>query len=312
MGANWRPLSVLDVRGDMAEIGLEPAGSAWLIENFDDYVLGKAAQKLLATVDDPDLHELVRDYLLNTSFRRDVFVRQGVQLSDADRRRRLLAAPFALAAPKRRAVFRVETAAGEINFDNPIARRMVSALAAGPRRLGELVEDGIGAADILSNAMILAGARVIRPVEAGGQRRGGLQPRRLRSARRLRGAADPGAGLRNGPSGQPWVAQGAQGRRRQGIGGGLAAPLRGPWRGRRVIRAATRSPSPASPRSGSPAARWVPTSSNPPRPRREPMRPTDPRRSPTPAGRKSVRPWRSASRWRRTGGRPFIPRSSTA
>jgi SAM-dependent methyltransferase len=170
MGANWRPLSVLDVRADLAEIGLEPAGSASLIENFDDYVLGKRAQKLLATVDEPDLHELVRDYLLNQSFRRDVFVRQGVPLSDAERHRRLLAASFALAAPKRRAVFSVATPAGDINFDNPVARRMVSALAAGPRRLAELVGDGLGAADILSNAMILAGARVIRPVDTGAGR----------------------------------------------------------------------------------------------------------------------------------------------
>jgi SAM-dependent methyltransferase len=167
MGANWRPLSVLDVRADMAGIGLEPAGSASLIENFDDFVLGKAARKLLAKVDDPDLHELVRDYLTNQSFRRDVFVRGGMRLSEAERRRRLLETPFALAAPRARTAYNVRTPAGEIKFDNPVARRMVSALAKGPRRLGELAGDGVSAGDILANAMILAGAQAIWPVDPG-------------------------------------------------------------------------------------------------------------------------------------------------
>ncbi len=167
MGANWRPLSVLEVRADMAQIGLEPAGSAALIENFDDFVLGKAARKLLAKVEDPDLHELVRDYLTNQCFRRDVFVRNGARLDDAKQRRRLAETTFALAVPKARATYSVRTPAGEIKFDNHVARHMVSALAKGPRRLGELAGDGVSETDVLANAMILAGAQLIRPVEAG-------------------------------------------------------------------------------------------------------------------------------------------------
>jgi SAM-dependent methyltransferase len=166
MGANWRPLSVLDVRADMAGIGLEPAGSASLIENFDDFVLGKAARKLLAKVDDPDLHELVRDYLTNQSFRRDVFIRDGVRLSEAEQHRRLLATPFALAAPRGKTAYSVRTPAGEIKFDNPVARRMVSVLAKGPRRLRDLAGEGVSEGDVLANAMILAGAQMIWPVEA--------------------------------------------------------------------------------------------------------------------------------------------------
>jgi hypothetical protein len=170
MGANWRPLSVLDVRADMATIGLEPAGSASLIDNFDDFVLGRAARKLLATIDDPDLHELVRDYLTNQSFRRDVFVRGGAQLTEPERRRRLLDTTFALAAPKARAAFKVRTPAGEIAFDNPVARRMVRRLAKGPRRLGDLAGPGVSEGDVLAKAMILAGAQWIWPVEAGPHR----------------------------------------------------------------------------------------------------------------------------------------------
>jgi hypothetical protein len=96
-----------------------------------------------------------------------VFVRDGVRLSEAERRRRLLDAPFALAAPKAGTAYSVNTPAGEIAFDNPVARRMVSGLAKGPRRLGDLAGDGVSNAEILANAMILAGARLIWPVENG-------------------------------------------------------------------------------------------------------------------------------------------------
>ena len=44
---------------------------------------------------------------------------------------------------------------------------MVSVLAKGPRRLGELAADGVSEGDVLANAMILAGAQLIRPVESG-------------------------------------------------------------------------------------------------------------------------------------------------
>jgi SAM-dependent methyltransferase len=167
MGPNWRPLNVTEVRADMASIGLAPAGSAALMDNFDDYVLGKVARRALAPVSDPDLRALVRDYLTNQSFRRDVFVREPVSLGEPERRRRLLEVTFALPGPRAKVRYRVQTPAGEIKFDNPTARRMVGLLGKGPRRLGELVGSGASADDVLSNAMILASAGQISPVEGG-------------------------------------------------------------------------------------------------------------------------------------------------
>jgi hypothetical protein len=167
MGDNWRPLNVTQVRADMARIGLAPAGSAAIVDNFDDFVLGKAAKRALAPVSDPDLRELVRDYLTNASFRRDVYVRGGTALSDAERRRRLLATTFAAPRPRAKARFALKTAAGDIRFDNPTARGMLNRLAKGPATLVELIGRGADADDVLANAMILASAQQIWPVEPG-------------------------------------------------------------------------------------------------------------------------------------------------
>jgi hypothetical protein len=167
MGANWRPLSVLEVRAHMAQINLEPAGSAVLLDNFDDFILCKAARKLLDQVYDPDLKALVRDYLVNQSFRRDVFIKEGTAIDAKTRQRLLLSAPFALAQPRSDVKYKLQTPAGEIAFDNPIARHMVRVLANGPRRLGDLATASIGNDDLIANAMVLASAQQIWPVELG-------------------------------------------------------------------------------------------------------------------------------------------------
>jgi SAM-dependent methyltransferase len=168
MGANWRPLSVVEMRRDMATIGLTPAGSATLVENFDSYMLPGPAQRLLARVTDPDLHAMVRDYMIDQCFRRDVFIRAGTESSEPERQKWLLATPFALAHPKPLVRYRMPTPGGEVKFDNPIARRMVEGLAGGARPLGQLGGPDVGADDLVANAMVLAAAREIWPVEAAG------------------------------------------------------------------------------------------------------------------------------------------------
>src|SRR5215471_5796060 len=91
MPAAWQPLYVTEVRRDLATIGLEPAGSATLNENFDWMVLGEGARQTLATIAEPDARELVRDYYLDQRFRRDVFARGNRRLKPGEQAARLAA-----------------------------------------------------------------------------------------------------------------------------------------------------------------------------------------------------------------------------
>jgi SAM-dependent methyltransferase len=168
MAENWEPLCVTDVRAAMATIGLEPVGSAALVENYDSLVVGSAAREALASIGDDNARELARDFLIDQFFRRDVFTRGARRLDEDDRRKRLLASTFMLARPASMIEYVAKTPAGQVKFDNPAARAIVAELAAGPAALSDIaMRSGIAEQDILANALVLCAAETMLPVEGG-------------------------------------------------------------------------------------------------------------------------------------------------
>jgi hypothetical protein len=161
----WRPRYVSDVRREMRGIDLAPVGSATLRDNFDNFVLRKAARDALAEIDDPDRRELIRDYFMFQRFRRDVYGRAVPPLDDDARRGRLLAMPFTLMRPVSLVPFKMETEAGELGFDNPVARHIVDRLADGPRPLADCLDAGDSEQDVLANALSLCCAGAITAAE---------------------------------------------------------------------------------------------------------------------------------------------------
>jgi SAM-dependent methyltransferase len=161
---NWQPLYVTEVRQAMGAIGLVPAGSATVADNFDDFVLRRVERQALEVFDEPDLRELVRDFLMHKQFRRDVFSRAGNTLGDDAQRARLLATRYALTKPVEAVEFTAEMrGAGTLSFDNKTTRKIVTTLAKGPHRLDRIPGN---TSDLLANALALGAGRVIRPVEA--------------------------------------------------------------------------------------------------------------------------------------------------
>jgi SAM-dependent methyltransferase len=188
MNGRWEPLSVSDVRAEMAEIGLEPAGSARLIENYDSFVLGGRAREALAAIADPNAREFARDFFLNQSFRHDVFVRDGRRIGNDERRRRLIDSAFLLARRVESVEYSAKTPAGDLKFDNRTARAIVSGLIEGPRRLGEI--DGSAAEkDLIANMAVLSAADVIWPVNADA-----VDVSRVNAAIAALGGGDDGVG----------------------------------------------------------------------------------------------------------------------
>ncbi len=160
----WRPRYVDEVRREMAAIGLIPVGSATLRDNFDSFVLRAKAREALEAIADPDRRELVRDYFMFQRFRRDVFALQPRVLDDDERRERLFAMTFALMRPASLVEYKMTTEAGDLAFDNPVARGLVAKLADGPSRLRDCLEPGADAQDLLANTLSLSCAGWIRPV----------------------------------------------------------------------------------------------------------------------------------------------------
>jgi SAM-dependent methyltransferase len=163
----WQPLFVSEVRKTMAEIGLMPVGSANFADNFDSFVLRAAEREVLARVTDPGTQELVRDFLTHKRFRRDVFGREVATLDDDERRQLLCAMRFALACPADSVTFATRTAAGQLKFDNPAARRIVTALAGGPCPLSQIAAGEVASQDLIASLIALCCGGDVRPVEHG-------------------------------------------------------------------------------------------------------------------------------------------------
>jgi hypothetical protein len=152
----------------MAAIGLKPAGSADLLENYDSFVLGNSAREILSRFNDDDTRETVREFFLTRMFRRDIYIREGRLLDDKERRRQLGASRFALTRPPAAIKYSTTTAAGQVGYDNQAARAVVDGLSQGPRSIAEIAtRSDIDTRDLLANALVLCGANDVRPVESG-------------------------------------------------------------------------------------------------------------------------------------------------
>ena len=166
MSEHWQPLCVTEVRAGMRTIGLLPAGSTKLVENYDSFVLGEAAREILSPIADLDARELARDFLIDQFFRHDVYIRPGRALDESQRRAQLLTTCFALTRPVNTIEYKMQTPAGQLRYDNSIARNIVAALAGGPRVLADIcTEFEFSPQDAVANALVLSAAGALRPVE---------------------------------------------------------------------------------------------------------------------------------------------------
>ncbi|HTM94628.1 MAG TPA: class I SAM-dependent methyltransferase [Croceibacterium sp.] len=73
--AQWRPESFADVSDRLAGVKLTYGASANILENIAERYLPSEMTAMLATIDDPTLRELTKDFLVNRKFRTDVFVK---------------------------------------------------------------------------------------------------------------------------------------------------------------------------------------------------------------------------------------------
>src|SRR5207237_5584384 len=165
MHAGWQPLYVTELRRDLKEIGLVPVGSALLAENFDGWMLGRRARKLVAGIADPDRRELVRDFCMHQRFRCDVFARDAATLAPAEQRQRLLAADLALVRPPAAITYEMPTPAGKVQYENPAARAIIASLMSGIRTLADIPSDFAAPRDLIANMLALCAAGDVRPVE---------------------------------------------------------------------------------------------------------------------------------------------------
>ncbi|MBV9555796.1 MAG: methyltransferase regulatory domain-containing protein [Pseudolabrys sp.] len=167
------PLFVTEIISDFAAIDCTLAGSAEMGETLPVLMGREPFKTILERLPTIAGRELAKDYLLDTAHRRDVFVRGGRRLAADNREAVLGGLAFALETPPAMVRYERRIPFGDMRFDNPYARAIVDALAAGPKTLGELIERGTAGGDpsdaVVSNVHALLLAQQIRPVYRGGR-----------------------------------------------------------------------------------------------------------------------------------------------
>ena len=150
LNGGWEPLYHADVAGDLAAAGLEFAGSADLPLAFEGDYLTLQQQELLSGMADVRWRETMRDYLLNTSFREDVYVR-GARHMDEQRQDGWLAR---LGVAMTSVVEGAQAPGAAADADSMAVRQLLDALATGPKTLTELA--GLVGGSLLAVARLAA------------------------------------------------------------------------------------------------------------------------------------------------------------
>jgi SAM-dependent methyltransferase len=140
LNGDWNAFYATDVAAEMANAKLDFVGSATLIENHEDLVLVDEARKIVAAEQDPMLGMLLKDFLCNQRFRRDVYVRGHAHLGQRETRANLARQP--LVAPKSLADLKpsIKVPRGNVNFEIAefdTLKEVLSAFAGSEREFAE-------------------------------------------------------------------------------------------------------------------------------------------------------------------------------
>lgn len=135
---HWQPLFHADVARDLDDAKLVFAGSADLHDAYPAIFLNEAQRQLIERLPRAELRETMKDYMLNTSFRKDVFVRGAVRLGGPRQAELMAQLSVVLTVPRATASIGMKLSGGEINGVPELYNPVLDALAQRPHTLAEL------------------------------------------------------------------------------------------------------------------------------------------------------------------------------
>jgi hypothetical protein len=150
MHKHWQPMYHADVARDLAEAKLDYIGSAELAFAYPGLFLSPEKQELINSLPDATLRETMKDYFLNTAFRKDVFVRGARRMNNVRQAEWLSQIGLALLVPRADVSMTMKLTVGEVNAKPEVYGPVLDALVKQPQTLAELgnlpgmKEQGVG------------------------------------------------------------------------------------------------------------------------------------------------------------------------
>lgn len=125
---DWQPMSFSSVKGWLAPTKLSYACSANLLDHVDEINLSQEQIALLQSVNDPQLRETTKDFMVNQQFRRDYWVKGGRRLLPQQQLNRLRQFTCVLIVPPNSISMNFQASQGEVSMTESIYPLLSSSL----------------------------------------------------------------------------------------------------------------------------------------------------------------------------------------
>lgn len=126
---DWHPMPFSQVAELFAAAKLDFAASANLLDHVDPVNLSPEMQQLLQQINQPVLRESVRDYLINSQFRKDIFVKGGRKISSTQQFEMYQEQHFVMMLPIEDVSLKLTSTVGEITMQEEVYRPLLQILA---------------------------------------------------------------------------------------------------------------------------------------------------------------------------------------
>jgi SAM-dependent methyltransferase len=138
MHKHWQPMYFADVARDLADAKLDYVGSAELHRAYPALFLSSEQINLLNATPDATFRETLKDYFLNTGFRKDIFVRGARRMTGLRQKECLHQVGLISLLPRSANQLEMKLGNANINGRPEIYNLVFDALSDGPKTLGEL------------------------------------------------------------------------------------------------------------------------------------------------------------------------------
>jgi SAM-dependent methyltransferase len=166
----WRPLPIADMARWLEPAKVSYACSAHYLDHVDALNLTPEQQAMLADISDPIFRETTRDFMVNTQFRRDYWIKGPRRLSmleqvEALRRHRVM-----LMQPRSNVSLKVTGALAEAQLTEAVYAPILDALADHQSRTIEQLEqitkpNNITLGQLVEAVMVLTGSGAMQPAQ---------------------------------------------------------------------------------------------------------------------------------------------------
>lgn len=141
LNSHWTPFFFSQVAQELDVAKLSFACSAHIGDHLDSVALPAKLNQMIDSAQDPVFREIIRDYILNQQFRRDIFVKGAAPLAGPRRAALLRAFRFALTNPRADVPMEVTFPIGKCKLVPEIYEPIIETLEKGPATLNEIAGD---------------------------------------------------------------------------------------------------------------------------------------------------------------------------